>query len=231
MFSIILYRCRLDNLFFSILARREDQMDNKKNRKKLTDKQQKIFDFIRDAIRNEGYPPTVREIGDHFGITVKGAYDHIKAIEKKGFIQTEQNKSRAICLIDQEEEIATDAVNIPLVGRIAAGTPVLAEENIDEYLSFPSSSFKGGDFFALNIHGDSMIECGINDGDIAIIRKQNTADNGDIVAALLEDEATLKRFKLKHNKVHLIPENSAYAPIITEDVLILGKLAGIFRRY
>jgi len=199
--------------------------------KKMTEKQQNIFDFIKSVIRDSGYPPTVSEIGDKFGITVKGAYDHLKAIEKKGYIRTEQNKSRAIVIVKQEEVIPTDAINIPLIGRIAAGSPIIAEENIEEYLSFPKSMMGPGEHFALHVRGDSMIEGGIFDGDIAIIKKQNTANNGDIVAALLEEEATLKKFKVKGNKVYLIPENSAYEPIVTDDVAILGKLTAVFRNY
>jgi repressor LexA len=199
--------------------------------KQLTDKQEKIYEFIKGSIKNSGFPPTVREIGDRFNITVKGAYDHVKAIEKKGYIKTEQNKSRAIVVLGEEEEIPFDAINVPLLGRIAAGSPILAEENIEEYLSFPKSMFRSGDYFALNVKGDSMIEGGINDGDIAIIKKQNTCNNGDIVAALLSDEATLKRLKITSSKVMLMPENPAYEPIIAENVTIMGKLVALFRKY
>lgn len=206
-------------------------MAEKRNEKKLTEKQGIIFEFIKENIRESGFPPTVREIGENFGITVKGAYDHIKAIEKKGFIRTEQNKSRAIVIVEQEELIPTDAINIPLVGHIAAGSPILAEENIENYLSFPRGMIGKGDHFALNVRGDSMIDEGIFDGDIAIIKKQNTASQGEIVAALLEDEATLKTFKIEDKKVKLIPANENYNVIETDDVVILGKLAAVFRSY
>jgi len=199
--------------------------------KQLTTKQEKVFDFIKGSIKNMGFPPTVREIGDKFNITVKGAYDHVKAIEKKGYIRTEQNKSRAIVVLRAEDDIPVDAINVPLVGRIAAGSPILAEENIEEYLSFPKSMFRSGEYFALNVKGDSMIEGGIYDGDIAIIKKQNTANNGDVVAALLSDEATLKRLKISGNKVQLMPENSAYEPIVAENIAILGRLIALFRKY
>ncbi len=207
-------------------------MADKNGGKKLTTKQDNILNFIKDNIRETGFPPTVREIGDEFSITVKGAYDHVKAIEKKGYIRTEKNKSRAIIVLDQSDIAKTDAVNIPLLGRIAAGAPLFAEENIEEYLSFPKSMFGKGDYFALDVKGDSMIEGGILDGDIAIIRKQETANNGDIVAALVEDEeATLKRFKHTGKNIQLIPENPAYQPIITTNVKILGILSGVFRKY
>ncbi len=206
-------------------------MVKKITEKKLTVKQDDIFEFIKESIQTTGYPPTVREIGDRFGITVKGAYDHIKAIEKKGFIRTDKNKSRAINIIAQDGCIPIDAVMIPVVGRIAAGTPLLAEENIEEYLSFPKNYFKSGQHFVLNVRGDSMINAGIMDGDMAIIRKQETANNGDIVAAMLDDEATLKKFKLTGSKIHLIPENDDFKPIVTDNVVILGILSGVFRKY
>jgi len=200
-------------------------------KKKLTDKQDAIFEFIKGSIRDSGFPPTVREIGEKFGITVKGAYDHIKAIEKKGFIKTEQNKSRAIVVLQPDDVIPTDAVNVPVVGRIAAGSPILANENIEEYLSFPKSMVGSGELFGLHVQGDSMIDEGIFDGDIAIIRKQNTASQGEIIAAMIDEEATLKTFKLKDDKVHLIPANEAYNTIIADDVVILGKLSAVFRSY
>jgi len=197
----------------------------------LTNKQNQIYGFIKDIIRDSGFPPTVREIGDRFGITVKGAYDHLKAIEKKGFIRTEQNKSRAIVITGSSDIPPTDAVNIPLVGRIAAGVPILADENIEEYLSFPRAFIGSGEYFALKVHGDSMEEGGIFNGDIAVIRKQVTANDGDIVAALLEDEATLKRFKRAEKHILLIPENKKYEPIAASNVEILGKLKAVFRLY
>jgi len=200
--------------------------------KPLTEKQNNIFQFIKEAIKVDGYPPTVREIGDEFNITVKGAYDHLKAIEKKGFIKTQQNKSRAILIVEDEaEKTDSSSLQVPLLGNIAAGVPILAEENVEEYLSFPAGMFGTGNYFALRVRGDSMIDGGIFDGDVAILKKQNSANNGEIVAALLEDEATLKTFQLKKNKVYLMPENKAYQPIITTDVTILGKLAAVFRKY
>ncbi len=198
--------------------------------KTLTEKQEAIFHYIQERIRESGFPPTVREIGERFDITVKGAYDHLKAIEKKGYIRCAQNKSRAIEIL-VKDEAETNAVNIPLLGRIAAGLPILAEENIEDYLSFPESAFRSGDFFALRVRGDSMLDEGIYDGDIAIIKKQKTANNGEVVAALIEDEATLKIFKRERGKIKLLPANPAYEPLILNDVDVLGKLAAVFRRY
>ena len=206
-------------------------MAKNENIKKLTDKQDNIFCFIKDEIKETGFPPTVREIGEKFKITVKGAYDHVKAIEKKGYIRTEQNKSRAIVILNTDNEPPTDAINIPLVGRIAAGSPILADENIEQYLSFPKSMFRNGDYFALHVKGDSMVDAGIYNGDIAILKKQNTANNGDIIAALISEEATLKRLKVTGNKIQLMPENPAYSPIVVEDLTVLGKLIAMFRKF
>jgi repressor LexA len=198
--------------------------------KSLTEKQEVIFHFIQEKIREFGFPPTVREIGERFNITVKGAYDHLKAIEKKGYIRCAQNKSRAIEIL-VKDEVGINAVNIPLLGSIAAGSPVLAEENIEDYLSFPESVFGKGVFFALRVKGDSMIDAGIHDGDIAIIRKQKTVNNGEVVAALIDDEATLKIFKKEKNRIKLLPANPAYEPLILNEVDVLGKLTAVFRRY
>ena len=199
--------------------------------KELTEKQQLILNFIREIINNCGFPPTVREIGDKFGITVKGAYDHIKAIEKKGYIKTENNKSRAMIIVGDESAHKSSGISIPLLGRIAAGSPILANENIENYLSFPKEMFKAGEYFALKVRGDSMIECGIFDGDIAVIKKQNNAVNGDIVAALIDDEATLKEFQKTSDSIKLLPKNAKYKPIISRDVTVMGKLAAVFRSY
>jgi len=199
--------------------------------KDLTEKQQLILNFIKEMINDSGFPPTVREIGDRFGITVKGAYDHIKAIEKKGYIKTEQNKSRAMIIVGDESASKRSGINIPLLGRIAAGSPILAAENIEDYLSFPKDMFKAGEYFALKVKGDSMIGCGIFDGDIAVIKKQNNANNGDIVAALIDDEATLKEFQKTSDSIKLLPKNAGYKPIVSRDVTIMGKLAAVFRTY
>jgi len=206
-------------------------MKSKRGSIKLTGKQEKILQFIKKSIASDGFPPTLREIGDRFNITVKGAYDHVKAIEKKGYIRTEQNKSRAIVVLDMDDEAPPDAINIPLLGRIAAGAPLLAAEYVDGYLSFPRSMFRNGEYFALRVKGDSMVEAGIFDGDYAVIEKRNSAESGDIVAALIDDEATLKRLKINGRKILLVPENKAYQPIEAQEVTILGKLFALFRRY
>ncbi len=205
------------------------------NMRELTEKQNAILTFIQGYIREQGYPPTIREIARVFEITAKGAYDHMKALEKKGYIKTEKNRSRAMEILKGTDGSApvhpADTVNVPLVGRVAAGLPVLAEENIDEYLSFPRSMLPETGVFALRVAGESMKDAGILDGDIAVIKKCDTADNGEIVVALLEDEATLKYFYRDKKKVKLVPANAAFRPILTDTVTIIGKLVGIYRSY
>jgi len=201
----------------------------------LTEKQQAILAYIEQYIASQGYPPTIREIGDRFEITAKGAYDHLKAIEKKGYIKCEKNRSRAIELIRTSEGATpvstSEIVNVPLVGRVAAGLPITAEENIEEYLAFPKSMLPEDNVFALRVAGDSMKDAGILDGDIAVVKKQETAQNGEIVVALLEDEATLKYFFREKKKIKLQPANNKYRPIMTAEAMILGRLVGIYRQF
>ena len=203
--------------------------------KTLTEKQKKIFAYVNRYSNEQGYPPTIREIGDSFEITAKGAYDHLKAIERKGYIRCHRYRSRAIEILKSENNVPSalaGLLSIPLVGRVAAGVPLVAEENIEEYISLPRSMIRQPyeGIFALRVTGDSMRDAGIVDGDIAIMKKQETADDGDIVVALLDDEATLKYFHREPgSKIRLVPANPAYKPIITRNVLILGKLVGIYR--
>ncbi|MDA3901357.1 MAG: transcriptional repressor LexA [Spirochaetes bacterium] len=200
--------------------------------KELTSRQREIFDFIKNEIGRSGFPPTIREIGNRFEITVKGAYDHLKAIEKKGYLRCTQNKSRAIELLTECHESTDDnIIKVPLLGTIAAGAPLLAEENIEEYLSLPGPAFSSGQYFGLRVRGDSMIDEGIFDGDIAVMRKQNTAMHGEIIAALIGDEATLKTLHRKDGTIMLLPANENYQPIIPEELTVLGILAGLFRIY
>jgi len=203
--------------------------------KELTDKQIQILTYIEQYIQNQGYPPTIREIGDEFSITAKGAYDHLKAIEKKGFIKCEKNRSRAIELLKTADGSiqpgAGEVQNVPLVGQVAAGLPLLAEENIEEYLAFPRSMLPESGVFALRVVGESMKDAGILDGDIAIIKKQDIAQNGDIVVALIDDEATLKYLYRDKKRVRLQPANKAFKPIYPQNVQVIGVLMGIYRQY
>ena len=201
--------------------------------KMLTDKQKNVYEFIKQQVVQAGYPPSVREIAQAFSISTRAAYDHLRAIEKKGYIRRDPMKPRAIEIIGfrglalrNSDEVAM----IPLVGRVAAGQPILAEENIEDYMAFPASMVQSGNVFALKVNGDSMIEDGILDGDYVLVREQNVAERGETVVALLGDEATVKRFYPEKNQVRLVPANAAMQPIITNDVSIVGKVVGVFRR-
>ena len=201
--------------------------------KMLTDKQKNVYEFIKQQVGQVGFPPSVREIAQAFSISTRAAYDHLRAIEKKGYIRRDPMKPRAIQIIGfrgldlrNSDEVAM----IPLVGRVAAGQPILAEENIEDYMAFPASMVQSGNVFALKVNGDSMIEDGILDGDYVLVREQNVAERGETVVALLGDEATVKRFYPEKNQVRLAPANAAMQPIITNDVSIAGKVVGVFRR-
>jgi repressor LexA len=201
--------------------------------KGLTEKQVKVLEFITSAIRDKGYPPTIREIGDEFEITAKGAYDHMKAIEKKGYIRMNKNQSRAIELLrsNASDSLPVRAKSIPILGKVAAGLPILAEENVEDYLPVPEELADKPGCYALRVKGDSMIEAGIHDGDLAIIQKKETARNGETIVALLEDEATLKVYYKESDHIRLEPRNPRMKPIKTKKAQILGKLVGIFRIY
>lgn len=195
---------------------------------KLTPRQKNIYEFIKDRILNRGYGPTVREIGTEFGIrSPNGVMCHLKALEKKGLITREQNMSRAIQL---HEPLRRGGATLPLAGQIAAGTPVLAVEQSDR-IDF-GDLFESADLFCLRVRGDSMIEDHITDGDYAVIRKQSTARDGEIVAALVDgDDATLKRFYRENGRFRLEPANASMQPIYSQNVEILGVLQSVIRRY
>jgi len=197
-------------------------------RRALTRKQQLIYEFIKDKIMNRGYGPTVREIGTHFGIrSPNGVMCHLKALEKKGMIIRDERMSRAIQLTDQPQLKRT---SLPLAGQVAAGTPVLAVENL-ERIDF-ANLFDDSNQFCLQVKGDSMIEDHIADGDYAVIRRQTTARDGEIVVALVNGEdATLKRFYREKGRFRLEPANSSMQPIYAEDVEVLGVLVGVIRHY
>ncbi len=199
-------------------------------RKKLTTKQKEILDYIIDYIKDKGYPPVVRDIASHFKMSSKGAYDHLLAIEKKGYIRRNPTKPRAIELLDFiDRDFPDPVINIPVLGKVAAGEPLLATENIERIISISSDMVRTEKPFALKIKGDSMVNAGILDGDYVIVKQQNTAEQGDIVVALIGDEATVKRFYKESGYIRLQPENHSMNPIIVKDVIILGKVIGLFR--
>lgn len=198
--------------------------------KQLTQRQQEVLGFLTGFIEKNSYPPTVRETAKAFSISIKGAYDHIKALEKKGVIKLQENRSRALEIVSKKGNDESVA-EIPLLGNIAAGNPILAEENWMGTIRVPAEYVRSGTCFALRVQGDSMRDAGIQPGDMAIIEQRPTAENGEIVAALIEDSATLKRFFKENNRIRLQAENPDYAPIYTQDVRILGKLRAIIRSY
>lgn len=201
---------------------------------KLSKRQQEILDFIKQEVREKGYPPSVREIGQAVGLSSSSTvHGHLARLESKGLIRRDPTKPRAIEILDGKEfeEPEVPVRNIPIVGRVTAGQPITAVENIEDYFPLPEKMAPAGDqVFMLEIMGDSMIEAGILDGDYVVVRQQNTAENGDIVVAMTEDyEATVKRFYKEKNYIRLQPENSTMAPIIVENVKILGKVIGVYR--
>lgn len=197
--------------------------------KSITKRQQEVLDFIKSYIADHHFPPTMREISDYFGISVKGAYDHVKALERKRFINLGSNRSRTIEVLGDNEE--DELVAIPILGNVAAGKPLFAEENHDGDLKLPQHLLPKGKHFALHVRGDSMRDAGIMEGDLAVIRQQEVANNGEIVVAVVDEAVTLKRFYKEKNRVKLQAENPAYPPIFTQDVRLLGKLVHLIRRY
>lgn len=199
--------------------------------KGLTKRQKEVLEFIGFFIRTHKYPPTIREIAQNFRISVKGGYDHIKALQKKEYIRCDFKRSRTIEILKDEDEKNPEMMKIPILGNVAAGKPLFAEENFDGKVELPEYYIGKGKHFALHIRGDSMKDAGILDGDIAIIQHQNVAENGEIVVAMLDDAVTLKRFCIEKNRIRLQSENKAYPPIFAMDVKILGKLSCLIRRY
>jgi len=202
---------------------------------KLSKRQEMIFDFIKSEVDVKGYPPSVREIAKAVGLASSSTvHGHLKRIEEKGFIRRDPTKPRAIEIIDQEMEnnIERDAARyVPVIGKVTAGLPITAIENIEEYTPVPQSAAKADDqLFILIIEGDSMVNAGILDGDRVIVRQQNTAQNGDIVVAMTEEnEATVKRFFKEENHIRLKPENEFLEDIILDNVTILGKVISLYR--
>lgn len=204
----------------------------------LSKRQQSILQFIINEIKSKGYPPSVREIGKAVGLkSPASVHSHLKTLEKLNYLRRDPAKPRAIEVIfnnnDQKSKSDKEMINIPVVGKVTAGAPILAEENVEDYFPVPVSYLKVGnnDLFMLKVSGDSMVEAGILNGDYVIAEKQSYAENNEIVIALLEEEATVKRFFKEKNHIRLQPENPAYEPIISKNVKILGKVTGLFRRF
>jgi repressor LexA len=200
--------------------------------KELTERQKEVLSFIVEYTKKHPYPPTIRELAEFFSISVKGAHDHINALKKKGRIKQTDKRSRTIEILGNHRE-SPEYVEIPLLGTVAAGRPILSEQNFDGTIFLhPSWMKKGKSYFAVKVKGDSMAGVGIIDGDTAIIEQQQTCKNGEIAVALVNDEAvTLKRIYRENNRIRLEPENPDYQPTYSQNVKILGRLDKIIRSY
>ncbi len=207
----------------------------------ITKRQQAVLDVIEEFIREKGYGPTVREICHALDLSSPSTvHVHLRALEDKGFIKRDPLKSRSIVLtyaLDDEVEATSvsstqfdNVISVPLVGDVAAGVPILAEQNITDTMMLPTEIVGDSPSFMLSVHGESMIEAGINDGDYVVVKEQKVANNGDIVVAIIDDGATVKRFYKEQNYIRLQPENSSMEPIITTNCSIAGKVVAVFRR-
>lgn len=202
--------------------------------REVTRRQAEILDFIRAEIHRKGYPPSVREIGEAVGLSSSSTvHSHLAALEAKGLVRRDPSKPRALEVLDfRDNERAVDygqVRSVPLVGSVAAGQPILASENIEQTMSLPVEIAEENTFL-LRVRGESMIEAGIFHGDFVVVRQQQTADNGDIVVAMIDEEATVKTFYREADRIRLQPENSSMEPIYTRDVTVLGKVVALFRR-
>ena len=197
----------------------------------LTAKQEQILNCIKQSLKDKGYPPSVRELCLAVGLSsTSTVHSHLNTLEKKGYIRRDPSKPRTIEVLDEEVNWLSDHVSaVPVVGKVTAGAPILAIENIEEYFPLPKQLTRHDETFILNVKGTSMINAGIHDGDQIIVRKQEHANNGEIVVALIEDEVTVKRFFKEKNCVRLQPENDSMDPIYCLDVCILGKVIGLIR--
>jgi len=200
----------------------------------LTSRQREVLEAIHEIMHKKGYPPTVREIGERLGLrSTCTVQRHLEALERKRYIKRDRTKARSVEILQAPDPtmIPVPMVAVPVVGAVAAGQPILAAENIEEVFPLPRDVVKDDQCFMLKVEGDSMIEAGIFDGDYVVVRQQRYADDGDIVVALLEDEATVKRLRRRRNRIHLEPANRKMQPIVADDVRIVGKVLMSIRRY
>ncbi|MBR2122445.1 MAG: transcriptional repressor LexA [Lachnospiraceae bacterium] len=206
-------------------------MLSENSERRITEKQKEILEYIKEIILSRGYPPTVREICEKVSLkSTSSVHSHLETLEKNGFIRRDPTKPRAIEIVDDSfQMVRTEMVSIPVIGNVAAGMPILAEQNIDSYYPVPAENVPKGVSFALKVRGDSMIGAGIMNGDLIFVNECRTAENGDIVVALVDDSATVKRFYKEKDHIRLQPENDAMEPIIVRDCTILGKVFGVFR--
>lgn len=200
---------------------------------KISKKQQEILDYMKSEILNRGYPPSVRDICEAVHLkSTSSVHSHLETLEKNGYIRRDPTKPRAIEILDENFNITRrELVSIPMVGRVAAGEPILAVENIEGYFPVPAEYVPNTETFMLRVKGESMINAGIFDGDNILVAKQETARNGEIVVALVDDSATVKTFYREDGHIRLQPENDTMEPIVVEDCAILGKVFGVFRLF
>lgn len=198
---------------------------------KISAKQQQILEFIKDEILKKGYPPAVREICEAVHLkSTSSVHSHLETLEKNGYIRRDPTKPRAIEIVDDSfQMVRREMASIPIIGTVAAGQPIFAQQNIEGYFPVPTDIVPAGETFVLRVKGDSMINVGIFDGDQIFVQQCNTARNGDIVVALVEDSATVKTFYKENGYIRLQPENDTMEPIIVQDCAILGKVFGVFR--
>ena len=198
---------------------------------RITEKQREILEYIKQEILNKGYPPTVRELCDAVHLkSTSSIHSHLESLEKNGYIRRDPSKPRAIEIVDDNFNLTRrEVVNVPIVGSIAAGQPLLAIQNIDNYFPIPAEYMPNQETFMLRVKGDSMINVGIFSGDVILVKQQSTASNGDIVAALVDDSATVKTFYKENDHIRLQPANDTMEPIIVPDCQILGVVFGVFR--
>ena len=198
---------------------------------KITAKQQEILNYIKEEILNKGYPPAVREICEAVNLkSTSSVHSHLETLEKNGYIRRDPTKPRAIEICDDSfQMVRTEMVSLPVVGTVAAGQPILAQENIESYFPIPAEYVPNGESFILKVKGDSMINAGIYNGDQVFVNRCNSARNGDTIVALVDDPATVKTFYKENGHIRLQPENDTMEPIIVEDCQILGKVYGVFR--
>lgn len=198
---------------------------------KITDKQREILEYIKEMILKKGYPPAVRDICEAVHLkSTSSVHSHLESLEKNGYIRRDPTKPRTIEILDDDFALTRrELVNVPVIGTVAAGVPILAEQNIEDYLPIPAEILPNKEVFMLKVKGNSMIEAGIYNGDKVIVAKQPNAENGDKVVALVDDSATVKTFYKENGHFRLQPENSSMDPIILDQVEILGKVIGLFR--
>lgn len=203
------------------------------SKREISDKQRQILEYIKTEILEKGYPPAVRDICQAVNLkSTSSVHAHLETLEKNGYIRRDQTKPRAIEILDEDFNLnRREVTNIPLIGTVSAGQPILAQQNIENYFPMPVEMAPNSQCFALRVQGDSMINIGINDGDYVFVKETNSANNGDLVVALVDDSATVKNFYKENGHIRLQPQNDDMEPIIVQDCKILGQVFGVFRLY